>query len=342
MRINTMGPLSFGAVLAALATLSAAHGQSTIPWSENFDSYAPGSGLAGQGGWEAWDNSSAADSKVSDLQSRSPSNSVDIKAASDSVMQFTNADSGCLEFIAHQFVPGNTTGTSYFILLSEYDHNSTTNVWAVQIQFNAGTDSVVADFDSETLPLIYDRWVEIKVVVNLDDDLHSVYYDGQPLFEDKSWTEAMNGGNSLRIDALDLYANNATSVFYDDLSLRQIEGCGDPPADFELVVGGSCPGTVTFEWNGATPNRTLGLLYAASEGTQRIPDGQPCAGTQLRLSRDQLQLVTQFPSGPDGSGLRAGRCAQRGLRRLPATHRGARLRDEQHRAGRLIRPRLEA
>ena len=74
-----------------------------------------------------------------------------------------------------------------------------------------------------------------------------------------------------------------------------------------ISVGGACPGTVTVDFRGATPNSTLGLLFALSPGNASVPNNQPCAGTQLGLSNNRLQLVTTFPSGPDGQGQRSGR-----------------------------------
>ena len=77
-------------------------------------------------------------------------------------------------------------------------------------------------------------------------------------------------------------------------------------ADFDLTVSGVCPGQITVSWDGAPANATLGLLFAAGPGDAVIPNGQPCAGTQLGLSPAQLQLVATFPSGDSGGGNRQG------------------------------------
>ena len=81
-------------------------------------------------------------------------------------------------------------------------------------------------------------------------------------------------------------------------------GTGEQPGDFDLTVGGSCPGTVTVSWSGAPANRTLALAKAECTGNFTIPNG-PCAGTQLGLCGNGLQQVASFPSG-NGSGQRAG------------------------------------
>src|SRR6516164_10019306 len=55
----------------------------SIPFSDNFDSYANGSALAGQGGWVRWDPVNSLDGIVTNEHSVSPSNSFKTVPASD-------------------------------------------------------------------------------------------------------------------------------------------------------------------------------------------------------------------------------------------------------------------
>ena len=73
-----------------------------------------------------------------------------------------------------------------------------------------------------------------------------------------------------------------------------------------LDVSGDCPGTVRAQWIGATPNVTLALLISPDTGSFVIPPGNPCAGTQLGLAGNGLDVVSTFGSGADGSGSRQG------------------------------------
>jgi hypothetical protein len=66
---------------------------------------------------------------------------------------------------------------------------------------------------------------------------------------------------------------------------------------------GPCPGTVTVEWRGATPNQQQGLVYGANQGSTTIPGGA-CQGTVLGL-QGQVRLVNTFGTG-SGSGTRSG------------------------------------
>ena len=122
----------------------------------------------------------------------------------------------------------------------------------------------------------------------------------------------------------------------DDLTTAQgnLGEQGECFGGISLTVGGACPGTATVAWAGATPGVQLGLVFARGTGSFVIPPGQPCAGTQLGLNSNQLQLVNQFGSGANGSGqvqgqagagacggflqlIEAGSCATSNVDRLP-------------------------
>jgi len=59
----------------------------------------------------------------------------------------------------------------------------------------------------------------LPVEIDLDADWQEFYYNGQ-LLTAKSWTDGVSGDGALNIGAVDLFANGASSVYYDDMSLR--------------------------------------------------------------------------------------------------------------------------
>jgi hypothetical protein len=120
-------------------------------------------------------------------------------------------------FTAWQYIPTGFTGQTYFILLNTYNDGGPYN-WSCQVSFNSTGNVVTSEPDLATLPMITGQWVEIRVVIDLDADTQTFYYGGQPLYT-KSWTEGMSGGGAPVIAAVDLFANNAGAVYYDDLSL---------------------------------------------------------------------------------------------------------------------------
>lgn len=224
----------------------------TAQWSENFDSYAANSSLTNpaQGGWEEWAAGSGA--LVSNAQARSAANSVDIMGATDLVHQYTGYTTGKWVYQAWQYIPSTMVGQTYFILLNTYAFPAGPYSWSVQVMFSV-TGGVQGNFGSGTIghnpvPVVTNAWAEIKVVIDLDQNWCQFYYNGTLLDEPNlldhpilgggySWTGAVfgQGGGALNIAAVDLYANTATSVYYDDLSLH--------PARFE-TFGTGCPGVL--------------------------------------------------------------------------------------------------
>ena len=208
--------LSFGAavVMAAFSATASAN------WYEDFDSYQAGSGLHGQGGWAGWEGDPTWDAYVTDLYSRSAPNSLESTLNTDIVQEFEGYTSGQWTFTAWQYVPGDFVGLSYFILLNTYGagvHN-----WSTQVGFDS-TGVVESEFEGNQLPLITDEWVELRVEIDLDADVQDIYYDGD-LLSSKSWTDGVSGGGALNIGALDLFANGASPIYWDDLSLIPAPG----------------------------------------------------------------------------------------------------------------------
>ena len=260
--------LWFGA-MAVLALLPAS---AIADWEENFDSYQNGSDMHGQGGWKGWDNDPAWTAFVTDVQAHSDPHSVDIVDAADLVHEYSGYTSGQWTYTTWQYIPADFEGTTYFILLSAYeDGMGQDNQWAVQISFDSYDQVVTSEYDSDpndpnsgpvTLPLITGRWLELRTEIDLDTDWFEFYYDGELLIG-KAWTATPNNDflGVLDIGAVDLYANAATSAYYDDMSLESagcpgdIDGDGDTDhSDLGELLAGWCTHEGDPNWN---PNADL-------------------------------------------------------------------------------------
>jgi len=242
-------------------------------WCDNFDSYATDISLHGVGGWKGWGNDPTWTAYTRDTQARSTPNSVEIVGDSDLVHEYTDHNTGIWYYTAWQYIPSTLTGESYFILLNQYDDAGTTTNWSTQVHFNGTSDLVIADGEAAgaTLPIIYDQWVEIRVEIDLVNDVQKFYYGGDLLYQ-CSWTNGMSGGGILNIAAVDLFANGASAVYYDDICLTSAlpEICqlpSDIPWASVSPISGTTPAGdastvgVTFDTNGldagSTHNGTL-------------------------------------------------------------------------------------
>jgi len=210
-------------------------------FAERFDGYAEGSSIHGQGGWKGWDNNPAFDAEVSSDERHSLPYAVDIRSDADLVQEFSGVTAGRWSLTAWQYIPSWYSGASNFILLNTYNDGGPYN-WSTQLVFDAATGQIVSD--PEGLPVgsyITGAWVPLGVEIDLDADTQTFFYDGVELLT-KSWTEGASGGGALNFAALDLFANSASSVYYDDLSLvEQVNDCdaNGVPDDCELAAGTS-------------------------------------------------------------------------------------------------------
>jgi hypothetical protein len=207
------------AVLAASITVLFGGSVFAEGWFDNFDAYPEG-WLNSHGGWEGsgW---------VTEERARSDPHSLRLLVDQIAVREFAGYDHGYWQMSAWQYIPSaNATGRTFYMLHSAYDRVSASTNWSTQLRFDADTDMVVSEFEDAMLPLVYDAWAEIVVLINLFDDTQEIYYNGS-LLSAKSWTEGVSGGGELNIAAVSLYsATGSLFVYYDDLLLVRLPETG--------------------------------------------------------------------------------------------------------------------
>jgi protein gp37 len=127
---------------------------------DDFESYAVGSNLHGQGGWAGWAGDAKAGALVSTNFSFSPTRSVNITGASDLVHTFSGATNGQWVFSVMQYIPSTSTGTNFVILLNTYrsPYGAADLNWSVQIQNNMATGQIISDLGGgATRPMVKDQ-----------------------------------------------------------------------------------------------------------------------------------------------------------------------------------------
>jgi hypothetical protein len=184
-----------------------------VGYVEDFEAYEAGSDLHGQGGWKGWDNTAGAGAPVSSAQAFSGANSAEIIGSADLVREFSLAG-GIWTFSTMQYIPSGTTGQTYFILLNTYNDGGPYD-WSVQLNFNLDTGVVTSEnLGSGTANIVYDQWVELACVIDLDNNTVDEYYNGV-LVSSHQWDDNASG----TLGAIDLFGNGASSVFYDDVTI---------------------------------------------------------------------------------------------------------------------------
>ncbi len=173
---------------------------------EDFESYEVGTDLHNVDGWEGWEGTASAGAPVSDAFASSGSNSLEAIGSAD-VVGVVGVTGGAVTLTVQQYIPSGTSGETYFILMSQYAPNPL--AWSsVGPAFNLGTGQIGGDQGT----IVYDQWVELKFEIDLDGNTVDSYYNGE-LLSSGQWSDA--GHNTLQ--GIDLWANNASSIYYDDV-----------------------------------------------------------------------------------------------------------------------------
>jgi len=213
--------------LAAFVVLGAS--PSHAQFQDDFESYANGSALDGQGGWAGWDGVNQNLTIVNQTQAFSGLQSISIVKDADTVQQF-NYTSGQVTVSSQVYIPSGNGGSHWFILMDEYIVGGAKE-WAGQVEFNNTTGNVECDCgaaDAFTTPILYDQWAELRVEIDIDADFAEVYYDGVLL---GSWvwsTGAFGTPNTppVAFKAIDLYAQTGGPMKYTYFDDVKVDGSG--------------------------------------------------------------------------------------------------------------------
>jgi len=198
-------------VLLAIAGVSSVASASLFV--DNFEAYAAGSALHGQGGWKGWDNDPAWGAPASNAQANSGSISAEIAGDADLVHEF-NLAGGILELSAMQYIPDGAAGQSFFLLLNTYNDGGPYD-WSVQWNCDMDAGQIISNFGGDaTANIVYGQWVEMKFVIDLDGNTVDEYYNGT-LLSTHEWDDTGNA----TLGCIDLFANAASPIYYDDVTV---------------------------------------------------------------------------------------------------------------------------
>jgi len=248
-----MKPQSYTWMCSAFALIALASSvRAQTPFNDNFDSYALGSVLNGQGGWQQWggvvntttlcvDNTTgfARSGRAASIDAQSSTAGSPLN--SDFVHQFSGFTSGQSTMRVYTYAPTGNVNAYDFLILNTYANQGPWK-WSVWLEMNPGT-GIWSAYHGTNTPvqgvLLLDQWVELRAQIDMNADLVELFYNGVSTFAPYSWTAGVFGtdtgpnAGALNIACVDLYHTpsttnpvNLTGIdYWDDFSLAS----GFPP-----------------------------------------------------------------------------------------------------------------
>jgi flagellar hook capping protein FlgD/MAM domain-containing protein meprin/A5/mu len=194
---------------------------STTISSDDFDSYTVGGYVAEQGAqWTTWSNlpGTSEDTIVSDAQAASPSNSMLVELNNDMVYIMEDYTTGIYSMDIDMYVPDGYCGY--------YNMQKTTTPgeeWGFQAYFQTDGHVIVDAGAAAAIDFnfLHDEWFDLRLVIDLDSDLCSFYFNGEFKIE-YQWTLGTFGTAGLnQLGGMNIFggANSTTTdtpMFYVD------------------------------------------------------------------------------------------------------------------------------
>ena len=211
--------------------ITAGSGGPTYLFEDDFEAYTVGEQLSCQNPdeWVTWSGTPCdpvEDPYIVDDQAYSGTNSVVIVDDNDVVKVFNDFyTTGTYTVSFMMYIP--TGYDAYWNALQSFNPN----IWAVEVFFNGGSGSTDV---GGTFTYPFDTWMEMKLTVDLDNDLAEFFVDGSSVVQ-WPWT----GTGQTSFAAIDFYGNpqsSGQSMYYmDDFIL---DGPPDlvPPGNLEASV----------------------------------------------------------------------------------------------------------
>ncbi|UCE59631.1 MAG: C10 family peptidase [Phycisphaerales bacterium] len=200
-----------------LCSNTAANG---LPWCESFESYPTGS-IQGMGGWQGWGPGSGDPfyaGSVSTERNHTPGGSKSLEIVyHDTVHVFDGYDGSKSPYWmlgTRVFVSSSTYGNGWFIIMADYD-GAAGNTYALALEMDTDVNMIRNTDTFAALPLVFDEWAEIRLAINFERDVVSIYYNDVLLGKQK-WSL---GGGMDNIGAIDLWSPFSSGYYFDDLYL---------------------------------------------------------------------------------------------------------------------------
>lgn len=278
-------------MVACVLTCVYSSASAQVLYFEDFESFSVGAPLHDVAGWEGWYDSAGSATSVSERHAFSGTKSIEVKSNTDTVQVFDITE-GKWVLTAMQYIPSGTSGDTRFHMQNQYQNGAIGR--SVQWSFSLGNGVIGDDYDAgASARIVYNEWIELKMIIDLDNDLLEQYYNGE-LFSSRAWVFS----GSSQIQTINLFGNSASTVYYDDLKvqdyLSSLVTAHDPDPESDAI---DVPRDVILGWEAGLYARThdvyLGMdMDAVQAATADDPMG-------VLVSQGQ----TEATYDPEGDGL---------------------------------------
>lgn len=228
----------------------------TVIFSDDFETYSVGDKLAQTSSlteWTTWSGATGGteDPAISNTWAVSGSNSVKIIPNNDLVLDLGDKTTGRYQIEFKILI--STAKIGYFNLLNDFA--GANSIWAFQAYFKAaGAGSVDAGgAESATFSYTAGQWNSVNLIVDLDDDFATFYFNGTEVV---SWVFSkgtFGAGTLHKLDAVNFYGEAGSEFFIDDVVVtEQLSMTG--PLNLQATLNVE---DIDLTWNspaGATPD----------------------------------------------------------------------------------------
>jgi len=281
-----MSTLKYSVVAFVLVCVSSSASAGVL-YFEDFESLDVGLVLHEVAGWEGWYGSAGSAASVSDKYAFSGTKSVEVASSADAARVFDITE-GKWVLTAMQYIPSGTSGVSRFHMQNTYRNGPIGR--SVQWSFSLNDGVIGDDYDTgASAIIIYDEWIELKLLIDLDNDLLQQYYNGE-LFSSRAWVFS---GTS-QIKTINLYGNGASSVYYDDIKIAgPVVAYAPEPADGAIYA--ATWANINWQPGSRAVSHDLYLSTSFDQVNDRLAEA--FRGNQIATS-----IVVGFPgfAFPDG------------------------------------------
>ncbi len=207
----------------------------TVIFSDDFESYTAGTGIAAQGsenGWQLWNaNNPGFDALVSTDQANSGDNAIHLLQTTNDDIVFdvgTPLTSGLYDVKFKMFIESGKEG--YFNLMHSWALNSTNMYeWALDVFFGAdgSIQWVTAATPGGIGSFNHDEWFEMQITIDFDNDVAALLHNGNELHNFQWSLNNANGApgiNALKVVNFFAYGPSETNGDYyiDDFEIIQL------------------------------------------------------------------------------------------------------------------------